>query len=83
MATDNPKIVGLKELIVEKERFEFELDVVLAEIEEYRELSERLPAHKHELLEMSEKSRTHSITIYAKLNTLSKTIAMLHKSETS
>lgn len=83
MATSNPKVVGLKELIVEKERFEFELDVVLAEIEEYRELSERIPAYRLKLLEMSEKSRIYSITIYAKLNTLSKTITMLQESETS
>lgn len=83
MATSNPKVVGLKELIVEKERFEFELDVVLAEIEEYRELSERLPAYRQKLLEMSEKSHIYSITIYAKLNTLSKTITMLQESETS
>ncbi|MDW6017540.1 hypothetical protein SBW85_07085 [Vibrio plantisponsor] len=83
MATDNPKEVGLQELLLEKERFEFELDVVLAEIEEYRELSKRLPAHQHKLLEMSEKSRIYSITIYAKLNTLNNTINMLQESKIS
>lgn len=83
MATDNPKEDGLEELILEKERFEFELDVILAEIEEYRELSKRLPAYQHKLLEMSEKSRIYSITIYAKLNTLSKAIIMLQESEIS
>ena len=83
MAIDEPVDIGLNELIVERKRFEFELEVVLAEIEEYRELSERLPTYKQKILEFSEESRMHSISIYAKLNALGKTIAMLQESELS
>lgn len=83
MAINESVDIGLNELIVERKRFEFELEVVLAEIEEYRELSERLPTHKQKILEFSEDSRMHSISIYAKLNVLGKTIAMLQESKVS
>lgn len=62
--------LGLNELIIEKERFEFEHELLLLEIEEYRCLSERLPDYKDIIYEMSEKSRVRLIGTQAKINAL-------------
>lgn len=69
------------ELVVEKRRYEAELEIVLAEIEEYQVLAGRLLEHETELLKLAEASRESSVRYLAKINALNDAIKLYSEVE--
>lgn len=70
------EIQVLSELVLEQRKYEAELAIALAEIEEFQLLSERLPSQKTSLLKLSEETRERSVRYLAKINVLSQALKL-------
>lgn len=67
---NSDEVLILDELTLERRKYEAELAIALAEIEEFQLLSERLPSQKSSLLKLSEETRERSVRYLAKINVL-------------
>ncbi|HDY7617469.1 TPA: phage tail tape measure protein, partial [Vibrio vulnificus] len=67
---NSDEALTLDELTLERRKYEAELAIALAEIEEFQLLSERLPLQKSSLLKLSEETRERSVRYLAKINVL-------------
>ncbi|WP_225460638.1 phage tail tape measure protein, partial [Vibrio vulnificus] len=67
---NSDEVTTLDELTLERRKYEAELAIALAEIEEFQLLSERLPSQKSSLLKLSEETRERSVRYLAKINVL-------------
>ncbi|WPC73950.1 phage tail tape measure protein [Vibrio porteresiae] len=70
------KTLSLDELVWERRKYEAELAIALAEIEEFQLLSERLPSQKSSLLRLSEETREKSVRYLAKINVLNQALKL-------
>ncbi len=70
------EVLTLDELVLEKRKYEAELAIALAEVEEFRLLSERLPVQKSALLRLSEETREKSVRYLAKINVLNQALKL-------
>lgn len=70
------KTLSLDELVLERRKYEAELAIALAEIEEFQLLSERLPSQKSSLLRLSEETRGKSVRYLAKINVINQVLKL-------
>lgn len=70
------KTLSLDELVLERRKYEAELAIALAEIEEFKLLSERLPSQKSSLLRLSEETREKSVRYLAKINVINQALKL-------
>ncbi|HCE2181054.1 TPA: phage tail tape measure protein [Vibrio parahaemolyticus] len=75
--------VSFDELVLERRKYEAELAIALAEIEEFQLLSKRLPSQKSSLLRLSEETREKSVRYLAKINVINQALKLTNRGKSA